>query len=179
MSPATFQETPPVPSRRRAPRDDLVRYRIRVDLDDAQPPIWRHLEPASELTLERVLHVLQTAMGWTDSHLHDFASGDCPTDNLAEQYRPQDSIDNDLERIDETTVRLDELLVDPGDQPFDAYDFGDDWTHTLHLEAVVPREPDAPMAVCVSGARACPPEECGRSMGLSRTADGVEPAARC
>ena len=163
VSPSTFQEAPPVPSQRRPPRDDVVTYRIRVDLDDAEPPIWRRAELASDLTVDRVHHVLQTAMGWTDSHLHEFTSGSA-TDGVAEHYRPQDSIDEGLPGIDETEVRLDEV-VEPEDRLYYNYDFGDDWSHTLHLEAVVPREPDAPLAVCVAGARACPPEDCGGIWG--------------
>ena len=44
------------PSRRRPRRNDVVTYRIRVDLDDAEPPIWRDLDVGSDLTLDR-LHV--------------------------------------------------------------------------------------------------------------------------
>ena len=160
-----FERARPVPSRRRPPREEAVTYRIRVELDDVEPPIWRVLELASDLPLDRMHDLLQTAMGWTDSHLHEFASGDSPTDRLAEHYRPQQSIDNDLQGIDESTVRLDEVLVEPGDRLFYGYDFGDDWAHTLLLEAVVPRDPGMPSAHCLAGARACPPEDCGGVWG--------------
>lgn len=153
-------------------------YRIRLDLDDAKPPIWRGLELSSDLTLDHVHHIVQTAMGWTDSHLHEFACGDNRTDRDAEHYRPQASLDNELPGIDETSVRLDEVLVEPGDRLFYNYDFGDDWSHTLRLEAVAPREPDQAPAVCLAGERACPPEDCGGVWGyhdllatLSRPAD--------
>ena len=165
MGSSPFQRQEPVPSRRRPPRIDVVTYRIRVDLDDAKPPIWRELDVASDLTLDRLHGILQTTMGWTDSHLHEFASGDSATDRLAEHYRPQQSIDNDLEGIDETTVGLDELLVEPGDRLFYGYDFGDDWAHTICLEEIRPREPEQPTAVCLAGARACPPEDCGGIWG--------------
>ncbi len=136
-------------------------YRIRIDLDDAEPPIWRRLDVASDLTLNRLHDIVQPAMGWTDSHLHEFASGDDARDRLAEHYRPQASLDNDLPGLDEVSVRLDEVLVEPGDRLFYNYDFGDDWSHTLRLEAVSPREPGQPSAICLAGARACPPEDCG------------------
>ncbi len=159
--PSPFGHAPAVPSRRRVPRDEVTTYRIRVDLQDAKPPIWRRLEVASDLTLDRVHHILQTAIGWTDSHLHEFASGATATDRLAEHYRPTNSIDEGLAGVDETSVRLDEVLVDPGDRLFYLYDFGDDWMHTLRLEAVEPREPERPAALVIGGARACPPEDCG------------------
>ena len=63
-------------SRRRLRRPDLVRYRVRVDLSGAKPPLWRRLELASGLFLEEVHEILQVAFGWTDSHLHQFGSAD-------------------------------------------------------------------------------------------------------
>ena len=143
----------------------MVTYRIRVDLDGAKPRIWRRLELASDLTLDQLHDIVQTAMGWTDSHLHEFASGDNPTDRRAEHYRPQESLEEGLPGVDEVSVRLDEVLVETGDRLFYNYDFGDDWAHTLRLEAVSPREPERPWAVCLAGAGACPPEDCGGIWG--------------
>jgi len=165
MSSNAFESGPPVPSRRRAPRDEVVTYRIRIDLDDSAPPIWRRLDLASNLTLDHVHDVLQTAMGWTDSHLHEFANGDGPTDRLAERYRSPEAIEDELDGIDESAVRLDEVLVEPGDRLYYTYDFGDDWAHTLVVESVAPRDPSDGDAVCVAGAGACPPEDSGGVWG--------------
>jgi Plasmid pRiA4b ORF-3-like protein len=63
--------------------------------------------------------------------------------------------------IPEEDVRLDEVLVDTGDKLFYSYDFGDDWQHTLRLEAVLPGNDAGPRAVCVAGRRDGPPEDCG------------------
>jgi hypothetical protein len=52
-----------------------------------------------------------------------------------------------------------------GDRLFYGYDFGDDWSHTLLLEAVAPLEPEQARARCLAGARACPPEDCGGVWG--------------
>ncbi len=41
------------------------------------------------------------------------------------------------------------------------YDFGDGWEHELTLEAILPRQPGKKYPLCVGGARACPPEDCG------------------
>ena len=61
----------------------------------------------------------------------------------------------------EERVRLDELLVDPGDCLSYCYDFGDDWLHVLELEAVLPRTATTPRAICTAGRRPGPPEDCG------------------
>ena len=45
---------------------------IRLSLDHAKPPVWRRLTIPGDMHLPDVHEVLQTAMGWTDSHLHRF-----------------------------------------------------------------------------------------------------------
>ena len=41
------------------------------------------------------------------------------------------------------------------------YDFGDSWQHEVLFEGIVPAEPKQKYPLCVDGARACPPEDCG------------------
>ena len=40
---------------------------VRLDLDNARPPIWRRLRLGSDLRLSQVHDVVQAAMGWSDS----------------------------------------------------------------------------------------------------------------
>ena len=47
-------------------------YQIKVTLADSKPPIWRRLLVPSTITLAKLHDILQMAMGWTDSHLHQF-----------------------------------------------------------------------------------------------------------
>ncbi|WP_264072478.1 plasmid pRiA4b ORF-3 family protein [Mycolicibacterium pulveris] len=60
----------PRPELRRPPRDELAVYRVRVDLDQARPPIWRRLDLRSDVTLDVPHQVLQAAFSWLDYHLH-------------------------------------------------------------------------------------------------------------
>ena len=48
---------------------------IRVALDEVEPAIWRRLVVPLQTTLAQLHHILQAAMGWTDSHLHQFEIG--------------------------------------------------------------------------------------------------------
>jgi hypothetical protein len=41
------------------------------------------------------------------------------------------------------------------------YDFGDSWEHEVLVEEVLPPDPDFKHPVCLGGANACPPEDCG------------------
>ena len=36
-------------------------YRVRIDLSDARPPIWRRLDVSSHLPLDEVHEIIQTA----------------------------------------------------------------------------------------------------------------------
>lgn len=154
------------PGRRRA---EPATYRVRVDLDDAVPPIWRRLELRSSMTLDVLHEVLQHAFDWSDSHLHRFAIGHSIFDPDAEKFLcPFDVEDGDTEGVPENTVRLDEVLTAAGDELRYGYDYGDDWGHTVVLESIEPLDPDARPAVCLAGERAAPPEDC---MGLRTAAD--------
>lgn len=57
--------------------------RLRIELEDVEPPIWRAVQVPTDLTLDDLHTVIQVAMGWTDSHLHRFTVGE-PWDPLPE-----------------------------------------------------------------------------------------------
>lgn len=140
------------------PPDDVRRYRVRVDLDDAEPPIWRRLDLRGDLRLDQVHDVLQHALGWTDSHLNAFrVSTDPQVDAFVTAFGLEEGDDGILE----TDIRLDQVVAQPGDRLYYEYDFGDSWDHTLQVEDVLPLDPAAPAATVLDGARACPPENCG------------------
>jgi hypothetical protein len=154
-------ERPPAPSRRRPRRADTVTYRVRVDLDGSRPPLWRRLELASDLFLDQVHEIMQVAFGWTDSHLHQFGSGPGRYGPETEHYLCPFQVEEGDPGVPEDDVRLDEVLTEPGDKLFYEYDFGDGWQHTIRLEAILPRHSSAPRAVCITGRRDGPPEDCG------------------
>jgi hypothetical protein len=118
------------------------------------PPIWRRLLVGSDITLSGLHDLLQLAMGWTNSHMHEF------------QFRGQCYGSNDPERglaegIDERKVRLNQLLVRVGAKIVYTYDFGDSWEHAIVLEKCLPVDPNMAYPACTGGRGACPPEDCG------------------
>ncbi|WP_341361020.1 plasmid pRiA4b ORF-3 family protein [Georgenia sp. M64] len=155
----------PVESRRRPARPEPAVFRLRVDLNDAAPPIWRRLDVRSDLTLDVVHQVLQDAFSWTDSHLHRFVLGaDDVWDPRGEAFLCPYDVD-DPENEDggtpEELVRLDETMGEPGDVLRYVYDYGDSWDLTLRLEEVCHPRTTAPPAACVGGHRGAPPEDSG------------------
>jgi hypothetical protein len=47
-------------------------FELDVRLREIEPPIWRTLEVPGPSSLEYVHFAIQVAMGWTNSHLHQF-----------------------------------------------------------------------------------------------------------
>jgi hypothetical protein len=127
-------------------------YELKVTLTDIDPPVWRRLQLSGDLSLNQLHHALQIAMGWTDSHLHQFLIDD-------ERYAlpsPEDGADRPR---DECKTRLRDVVALGSSFTYE-YDFGDGWDHLIEVEHVDDAEPEAP-ALCTDGARACPPEDSG------------------
>ena len=74
-------------------------------------------------------------------------------------------------------MRLDEVLAEEGDTLSYAYDYGDGWDHLLTLEAALPRQDDAPRAMCTGGERDGPAEDCGGVSGYELIAAAADPAS--
>jgi len=140
-------------------------YQLNITLLGVQPPIWRRLRIASTDTLADVHMALQIAMGWTNSHLHEFIKG-------RERYGiPDDEFPSDVH--DETDYRLSQMLKKEGDTLNYVYDFGDSWEHEVVLEKVLPFDTADVLPVCLEGARACPPEDVGGLPGYQMFLEAV------
>jgi len=51
-------------------------YQFKITLRDIKPPIWRRIQ-VRDCTLDKLHERIQTAMGWTTSHLHHFQIDGC------------------------------------------------------------------------------------------------------
>lgn len=130
---------------------------LKVTLRETRPPIWRRLLVRSDITLAQLHQVLQAAMGWTDSHLHQFVKRGV----LFGPPNPEFG----LARRNEKRVRVGEILARPKDRLRYEYDFGDGWEHDVVVEAVSPAFPAGRYPWVLAGRRACPPEDCGGAPG--------------
>jgi hypothetical protein len=146
-------------------------YEIKIELREVRPAVLRRVQVPGELSLAGLHAVVQVAMGWTDSHLHEF-------DVDGARYGLPDPDWDAGEVGDEARVTLFRLLGQ-GDRAGYVYDFGDGWTHRLTVEKVLAPEPGVSYPRCVSGRRACPPEDVGGPWGydefLAAMADPAHP----
>ena len=135
-------------------------YQLKVSLIGTKPPIWRRLIVSSAMTLSEIHDVIQIAMGWTDSHLHQFIFGDV--------FYGEPDPDWDDGTILENRVRIGSLLKRSKDWIVYEYDFGDSWEHRIELEKIVPFSPEIITPSCTGGRRGCPPEDVGGVWGYAQ-----------
>jgi len=136
-------------------------YQVKVTLVDpmdppAWPAIWRRLLVPASITLADLHEVLQAAMGWTDSHLHEFQVGEVVFGD-PEVY--EWGLSSPFQ--DERKMRLSGVLKKPGSELTYIYDFGDDWAHKVVVEQIVAAGPAATSPKCIDGYGKCPPEDSG------------------
>jgi len=142
-----------------------VVYQLKVTLDETDPPVWRRLLVPASISLKQLHGVLQKAMGWTNSHLHQFEVRDrtygIPDPEFGENT------------LDEARARLDQVLTREKDTIIYEYDFGDGWIHKVALEKIAKPVEGVVVPSCIAGARACPPEDCGGVWGYQEFLQAV------
>ena len=144
--------------------DFIQVFQLKVTLSGIRPPIWRRIQVPANYSFWDLHVTIQDAMGWFDSHLHEFH-----IHNPSKQFQERIGIP-----LDEDVYLDDEATQNAGWTHFIAsyfsmenpkavyvYDFGDDWEHAITLEKILPREKGITYPVCLKGKRACPPEDCG------------------
>lgn len=133
-------------------------YQFKITLLESHPPIWRRIQ-VENCTLEKLHEHIQTAMGWTNSHLHQF-------DIKGERYGDPELLDEgvgDQDIEDSTTTMMSEILPKSGKRFrfVYEYDFGDGWQHEVLFEGCPEPEKGKKYPLCLEGERACPPEDIG------------------
>jgi|GEM_PF-1577117 len=155
------QSAKPNPKAEKKKQNASSLYQFRVSLCDSEPEIWRRIIVAGDANLGFLHAVLQVAMGWSNSHLHQFDDGE---NRYADPQNDEDDFfdDEDDESVDEFSVRLSDVLHTAGNELGYLYDFGDSWEHIIVLEKIMKEHPQyLGHSVCIDGGRACPPDDCG------------------
>jgi hypothetical protein len=149
------------------PETPMEVYVVKVTLLDTRPPVWRRILVPRDITLQNLHRTLQTVMGWTNSHLHQFVlqrKGFSDTRSIAK-----------TKVANENRTRLGELIWAMGASLLYEYDFGDGWQHELLLEEVLTGD-ESFQQICVAGMRCCPPEDCGGAEAFAELLETLQDA---
>ena len=112
-------------------------YQFKITLLESKPPIWRRIQ-VKDSTLDKFHERIQTAMGWTNSHLHQFEID-------GERYGDPELLDDgfeDFECVDSTVTKISEIVPKDGKRFhfLYEYDFGDGWEHEVLFEGCLKAE---------------------------------------
>lgn len=168
-------------------------FKLKVELQDVEPKVWRSFVIPADTTFKRLHDTLIKVMGWRGEHLYEFEKKmndlqylQVSMDEAYEEFqmRKQYYIEceangTELHEFDKrwylrskriqmkkaSTYKLTTFFKEIGDTINYRYDFGDDWLHTITLETIVEGYPVGyPMLLDFEGN--CPPEDVGGSGGF-------------
>ena len=139
-------------------------YQFKVTLLEFEPVIWRRFQ-VKNCTLDKLHERIQTAMGWTNSHLHQFEIN-------GQRYGDPQLLDDgfeDFECINSTVTRISEIVPKDGKRFrfLYEYDFGDGWEHEVLFEGCLRAEKGGRYPMCMEGENNCPPEDVGGVWGYA------------
>jgi len=159
----------PAKAKKASPADTV--YQFKITLLESRPRIWRRIQ-AQDCTLDKLHEHIQTAVGWTNSHLHQFKIGE-------QRYADPMLTEEDFEEFDyrdSTTTMLSDILPETSKRfRFQyEYDFGDSWYHEVLFEGLVRAESKVKYPLCLEGERACPPEDCGGIWGYPDFIEAIQ-----
>ncbi len=127
------------------PKTPGALLQLKVELVGIKPLIWRRVVVPETITLGKLHTVIQAAMGWTDSHLHEF-------EIAGVHYGIADADDVfGPPVVSEVRARLGKSLGGMASFRY-VYDFGDDWVHKVKVELVAAPEP-CPTPIYLGGQR--------------------------
>jgi len=144
MKPAAFPE-------------EVLQLRIRIR--DIERPIYRVIHVTNTRTFHLLHEIIQWSFGWEHSHLYAFEVG------TARVTEPDPEFPEDVRPRHPRTTRLGDLVTRDVTRFSYTYDFGDDWIHDIAVEKRFSPDPAIRYPVCLAGARAAPPEDCGGTSG--------------
>ncbi len=131
-----------------------------ITLKDSKPKIWRRVLVPEDMNFHELHYVIQFAMGWSHSHLHQFIVG---------RYQRCIGIpfgDDDFdEKEDSREIKINAILNAPKAKIVYEYDFGDGWEHLVEVKKLHEPEAGKTYPVLIGGKMACPPEDCGGIWG--------------
>ncbi len=147
-------------------KTDLAR--LKITLDDVKPVVLRRIVVPVGTKLDRLHTILQTAIGWTNSHLWEFRA-------RGTGWGPKDpDFDFGDGPLDASKSTLFGVLDDVGVKTLKyLYDFGDGWEHTIKVERIFDGVPGVEVPFLLEASGRCPPEDIGGPWGYMEFLEAI------
>lgn len=165
-------------------------YQFLVTLNGVKPKVWRRFIVPATFDFYDLHSVIQTSVGWTNSHLFNFSINDTQNNKTIELVGDEESVNENfamaqhyMKNLPEKGSFADEMYqrfirtqlllardVDLNQYVNDTakfrylYDFGDGWDHEVVMEEVV-EDYELEYPQVVEGKGTCPPEDVGGPPG--------------
>ena len=136
--------------------------RLKITLDYSKPVITRRIEVRLNSTLYTLHEAIQAVMLFENYHLFRFDVG---LRGHETSYGMPDP-DGFMEVIDAKHATLNQLIDAKVIKFTYTYDFGDDWRHTITVEAIASADQAFTYPRFIDGARRAPPEDVGGEPGF-------------
>lgn len=129
-----------------------------------KPPVWRRVSVPAYFTFVKFHEVIQTAFGWSDSHLFEFKDKERLNRISISQFMGDALFyyDFSVTHLAEKT-KLIEFFLGWMKKMVYVHDFGDNLTHKITLESTT--DDTDKTAKLLAGRETCPPEDCGGLYG--------------
>ncbi|WP_185806778.1 plasmid pRiA4b ORF-3 family protein [Bacillus salinus] len=143
-------------------------YQLKITLLHFKPKVWRRVL-STNCSFHDLHKIIQSCFEWKNMHLHEFEVrksngvmfpksdsvliGEMNDINSELFYNWED--EEDL-MLDEETEEIKDWIIKEGDKLLYRYDFGEDWTHEIMLEAILPSNNKEKYPMCVKAVGIAP-----------------------
>ncbi len=153
-----------------------------VSLLEIEPRIWRRFLLYSEATFMHFHSAIQQAFGWQNCHLYEFLDGQVEENDTRPLYAMKlpriarsehaEPHDDEPDAPGADDIELGHYFPAKNKRCFYVYDFGDNLQHLVEVKDTL-ELPEEFTRRLLDGARACPPEDCGGTMGYEECCEAV------
>ncbi|WAJ27858.1 plasmid pRiA4b ORF-3 family protein [Antarcticirhabdus aurantiaca] len=135
--------------------------RVKIQLDDWRPVIWRRVDVPATASLKALHDLIQAVMPFEGYHLFEFRADD-------RRYAiPDPEWDSfGTKTVSAKSIRIGSLVERGISQLAYTYDFGDDWRFTIMVEADQEADPTLEYPRFLDGEGRAPPEDVGGLSGF-------------
>ncbi|MBP6507913.1 MAG: plasmid pRiA4b ORF-3 family protein [Opitutaceae bacterium] len=128
-------------------------FALRLEVAGTTPRIWRRLLVRETMWLSRLHDTIQIIFDWFDYQTHVFTLDELRLGNPLKH--------DEINIEDDRDVTLGDLDLGQRHGFVYHYNFGEGWQLDIKVEKTLTMEKGAAYPICMAGAQAGPPEDCG------------------